>query len=233
MGAESATVRWGPIRGQMASSALFPLAVPATRDRVAPTDSQTARLAEGLRRAERSAFEAVYERELPYVMALLTRGFSYRSAGVLQRVSGLPSAFDAEDLCQEAFRRFFERCRDGGYDVERPVRPYLTRIVVNLAFKKFARERREAPLDDLELAGPTVPDRLEQAECAALLDEFRESLNERQQAVFHGYFQAREGSQAEVAAGLGLSRDQVARTVLTIREKSFTFFRKRGWFDEP
>ncbi len=71
----------------------------------------------------------------------------------------------------------------------------------------------------------------ERAEQSALLKEFQGTLSDKERQVMQACFQAKK-PQREVGEEMGLSRDQIARTVIKIKSKARAFFSKRGWFDE-
>jgi RNA polymerase sigma factor (sigma-70 family) len=171
----------------------------------------------------------VYRAHVGDVLRVLRRGFAYR-VGTETRVARIESAFDAEEICQEAFAAFFAHVRDGRFDPSRPVRPYLVRIAVNLALKRLGRGGREVPM--VEPPEPAVPARApEDAERARLLAEFQAALPPLERDVFVGWFDD-DVSQAAVGESLGLSRDQVGRAIARIRASALRFFGARGWFDD-
>jgi RNA polymerase sigma-70 factor, ECF subfamily len=63
------------------------------------------------------------------------------------------NAADADDLAQETFVRAWQAL--GRFRVGEPMRPWLTRITVNLAYSLFRRRKRrpETPIEPLEEAG--------------------------------------------------------------------------------
>lgn len=188
---------------------------------------------DALRRGEPAAYEAVYRTHLEDVMCMLQRGFVY-TAGNERRFFKVASAFDREELCQEAFCEFFRQCQRGKFDPTRPIRPYLRRIVINLALHDTRRLYREVPmarpLDGI--AGYTPPDALERREVVALMQAFQAELSTEDRALSTLYFEERS-SQRIVGETLGLSRDQVYRKIQKIRSSALAFLRKRGWLDEP
>ncbi len=110
--------------------------------------------------------------------------------GLCYRMTG--SAADAEDLVQETFSRALERPPADG---EAPLRPWLTRVAVNLCIDALRKRKREryfgpwlpAPVDtaalveDLEPSPEARFDRLESASVAFLLA--LEALDPKQRAV--------------------------------------------------
>lgn len=188
---------------------------------------------DALRRGDPATFEAIYKEHLEVVMRMLQLGFSYYAGGE-RRFFRVASAFDREELCQEAFCVFFQQCQRGIFDASRPIRPYLRRIVVNLAMGNARRLYREVtlaePLDDADAYTP--PDPLERSEVVGLMREFRAELPEEELAVVKLYFEGKR-SQKAVGADLGLSRDQVYRRIGRIRAAALKFLKQRGWLDDP
>lgn len=175
----------------------------------------------------------MYDAHLADVLSLLHKGFVYSAKGE-QRFFRVASAFDREELCQEAFCEFFRQCQRGKFDTSRPITPYLRRIVINLALRNAGRFYREdlraEPVDDAE--GFEPPDDLERQEVAALMREFRAGLPEEDRELIDLYAQEIR-SQRAVGEKLGLSRDQVYRRLSRIRESAMRFLRRKGWLDEP
>lgn len=172
---------------------------------------------------------ALYAEHVDFVVHLLSGGFGYRVDGEARftRVSG---AFDLEDLTQEAFVQFFAQIDKGNFDATRPVRPYLGRIATNLALRRFRYTGRELPFEDLEIP-VTSGDCVEDEQCRALVERFRGVLSGREREVLAAYYETEGATQQSAGASLGLSRDQVARAVTSIRKKAVRFFEERGWFE--
>lgn len=193
----------------------------------------TQRDLDALRRGDPEACEAIYREHLADVLRLLHRGFVYHAAGQ-QRFFQVASAFDREELCQEAFCEFFRQCQAGRFDTRRPVRPYLRRIVINLALQNVRRLYREIsraePADAVE--GFEPPDTLEQQEIVALMTDFRAALPAQDRALLKLYVEEKR-SQRVVGERLGMSRDQVYRRLMRIRERAATFLKTKGWLDDP
>ena len=165
----------------------------------------------------RSALDVVevYEAHAPSVLRFL-----------LGRVG---SAFDAEDLCQETFQVFVRKVDDGSFDPSRPPRPFLLGIAKNLALKRMGKVGREEPIEEEHLGEESAIDP-ESTERARWARELYASFEEGERQVATGYFV--EGlSQQSLGEELGMSRDQVYRTIVRVRKKAVDFFRERGWWD--
>lgn len=126
--------------------------------------------------------------------------------------------------------------RNGRFGRTRPVRPYLMRIATNLALRRARLAAREVPTEVVLLEGRPVeggaaPDPLVDAERDALVRDFVGQLDTGERAVLRLTFEAGE-SQAAAAGALGLSRDQVYRTMVRIRTAALRFFRERGHLDD-
>jgi RNA polymerase sigma factor (sigma-70 family) len=139
------------------------------------------------------------------------------------------SAFDAEEIAHDAFSAFFKQCLSGGFDFERPVRPYLLRIASNSALRRGRKGAREVLLDVLPPNDATVEPR--DAELKDLLATCYADLSQQDQAVFDACF-VEELSQAKAGAKLDRSRDQVYRSLTRIRQRALRFFKKKGWLDD-
>ena len=84
-------------------------------------------------RFERCVF--AFEQEFNYLHAVLRRN------GV--------AAADIEDLVQEVFVVLWRRWKD--FQTDRPLRPWLAGIAVNLAWRSVARQRREVPDGEMDV----------------------------------------------------------------------------------
>lgn len=108
-----------------------------------------------------SALERAFEDDRRYVW-----GLSYRMTG---------SAADADDIVQETFARALEHRPDES----RPLRPWLTRVALNLARDQLRRRKRRGydgpwlptPLHDEELTEIDLPDDAPSAEARYELHE--------------------------------------------------------------
>jgi RNA polymerase sigma factor (sigma-70 family) len=181
---------------------------------------------------DRSEYEAIYRRHVGYVLTVLQGGFSFTTAAGERSFFRVESTFDAEELCQEVFSQFFRQYAARTFDRSRPIEPYIRGIAVNLALKSGRRRGREVLMDQPEPGSVEVRDRLEDAECERLMAEFRAGLNDTERSVIDGYAEEPRPSQAELGARVGLSRDQVYRTLTAVRRRALEFFRSKGWRDE-
>lgn len=125
-------------------------AAPATE---AKPDDDEAQLLRRARWGDEQAFASLYERHAPAVYGLALRLTGQRAA--------------AEDLTQEAFLRMVGFI--GGLRTDRPLRPWLKRVVANAAVDRFRQQRRwsDAPAEDAWPAPGPGPD--DTAEADALL----------------------------------------------------------------
>jgi RNA polymerase sigma factor (sigma-70 family) len=181
--------------------------------------------------------DALYPEHAAAVLRALRAGVSYRTADGGRHVYRVESAFEAEDVCHEAMAVVLRQIGSGAFQIDRPVRPYLLRIAAHLALRRARRAHREvlfgdAAGDTLEAGSPPSADPAVAAERDALVRAFRDELAEPERAVLALTFEAGE-SQARAAEQLGLSRDQVYRTMTRIRAAAVRFFRERGLLDDP
>lgn len=173
------------------------------------------------------------------VVRVLRAGFAWRKQtdqGVQHAIHRVDSVFEAEDVCHEAIAIVLRQMRNGRFDRSRPVRPYLMRIATNLALRRARLAAREVPTETGLLEGRPAeigpaPDPLVDAERDALVRDFVGLLDTGERAVLRLTFEAGE-SQAAAAGVLGLSRDQVYRTMVRIRTAALRFFRERGHLDD-
>lgn len=151
----------------------------------------------------RRGLEAAFRQERPFLRALL-----YRMTGV---------GADADDLLQDTFQRAFERPPT---DLSRPLRPWLTKVAINLARDHLRRRRRQAyvgpwlPGIDPEAASTVLAasaryDQRESASLAFLLAVERLRPTARAVVVLRDVCDA---SVEETAQLLGISADNVRTT---------------------
>ena len=165
---------------------------PAAGEAAAPGDAALgARVADG----DQRAFALLVTRHLGAV------------SGIARRMLGDDS--EAEDVAQEAFLRLWRL--GGGLSIdEAGVRPWLRRVVSNLAIDRIRARRRIEVTDDVpEVAvSPGQLAALEGEEAAARIDRALQALPERQRlalTLFHF-----EGlSQREVGESMGVSDEAV------------------------
>lgn len=114
---------------------------------------------------------------------------------------------DAEDVVQDALIRALERLDQ--LDRSRPFRPWLLRIVVNVALnhRRARGIRATRPIPDATAAGDALPDRAaEDAELRARLQDALDALPERQRTIvqlvdLEGLTSAEVGDVVELSPG--------------------------------
>jgi RNA polymerase sigma-70 factor (ECF subfamily) len=139
---------------------------------------------------------------------------------VLRRL-GL-SAADAEDGTQEVFLVVKARLRD--YQERGTARAWLFAICQNVARAHRNKNKRTQPTADVEARDDARdPERaLQQAQAAALIDQFLSSLSEPQATVFH--LSEIEGVSApELAAALGVGVNTVYARLRLARKRFEAF----------
>lgn len=171
-------------------------------------------------------FDTVYRTHVAEVLRYLRRGFSFRKGDGSRGVFRVHDAFEAEDVCHEAFSRFFRQCQRGAFDTERRVLPYLLRIAANVALSRGRKASREVLCEPQDI-GITLP---VDNEPAYLLAKFRAELAPDDEAVLQACL---EEGLTQKAAGerLGVSRDRIYRSLARIRRSALKFFGAKGWFD--
>lgn len=164
------------------------------------------------------AFRQLYERHGPEVYRLLLRLLGERPA--------------AEDALQETFLRLHRGLR--GFDLGRPLRPYVLGIARHVAVETLRRRhRKEAPMGKLDptSAGALVPERVARDERARLVHEALAALDPEHRSVLvlrhaHGL------SQGQVAEALECTERTVRnrlRAAATLFEREL---RRRGVLGE-
>lgn len=173
-------------------------------------------------------FDAIYRALGPVVLRHLQAGFGFTRQDGTRGWFRVRSAFDAEEIAHDAFSAFFKQCLNGGFDTSRPVKPYLLRIASNAALRRSKRGAREVLVE--ETPPPDTFAEPRDDELKTLISTCYDALETDDQAVFDACF-VEELSQAKAGKKLGLSRDQVFRSLVRIRRSVRGFFAERGWFD--
>lgn len=179
-----------------------------------------------------AALDALYREHAPEIIRLLRFGFTVTNRDGRSIRAQIPDMFDAEELCHEVFSAFFKQHQSGQFDRSRPVGPYIRRIAMNLALKRLRRAGREVLTEVETLEAVAAPARDDDRELRQLVRMFKGQLDPRAQQVVVEYFEHGH-SQEAVAQTLGLSRDQVYRSIVKIRRAALAYFKESGWFDEP
>ena len=174
------------------------------------------------------AWETTYRRYAAALQRRLERGLAYKSRRGVVRHVWAPSESEAEDLCHQAFCELYNQWSQGRYDTSRPVWPYLSRIASNLTMRQLAKNNREYPTaEPMPTRGtsstPSPFEDLAHSECRRRMGEFSQRLTSRERKVLQSY-DATPRSQAQVAREVGLSRDQVYRTLVSVRKRAAKFF---------
>jgi len=132
---------------------------------------------------------------------------------------------EAEDVAQEAFVRAYRSLRR--FDVRRPFRPWLLRIVTNLAINSLrSRRRREAMAVRVERDAPPgaaadLAEHAAQAEEARRVWEAVAALRpEEQTLVYLRYFLGVSEAEAAAAIGrpLGTAKSRLHRALRRLRD---------------
>ncbi|MEM1025222.1 MAG: sigma-70 family RNA polymerase sigma factor [Myxococcota bacterium] len=173
--------------------------------------------------------DGFYRSHLPYVLAVLTRGFRVQARDGKLGFHRVSDPTEAEDLTQETFAAFFHQVENGNFERGRPPTPYLRRIATNLALRRAGRRAREVPLDQGPEPANLPPSSVEDLELKDLMRSFREGLPEREKALLECLGTEELRSQAAMGERLGLSRDQVYRSLVSLRKRATVFFREKGW----
>mgnify|MGYP001088329345 CR=1 FL=1 len=173
--------------------------------------------------------EGFYRSHLPYVLTVLTKGFRVQHQDGSSGFHRVTDMIEAEDLTQDTFAAFFRQVENGNFDRSRPATPYLRRIAVNLALRRAGRRAREVPLDDVNEPSVAPSDGAETRELQGLMTTFRGSLPEREREVFDCLRSDDLRSQAALGDRIGLSRDQVYRSLVSLRKRAAIYFSERGW----
>lgn len=193
----------------------------------------------GFREGSRDALHEVYRRHADEVARQLRYGFSFTSAGRAHRFVGYRSAFDLHDALHETFRRAFEPRARARYDGIRPYGPYLKAIARNVVLRTFRSREVLFPImgDDHDASVPTeiiadadapsAEQLVARGEIRELVQTFLQALEEGERTLLRLRFV--EGrSQRDVAARLGLGRQQVRSREASLRRRLIRHLQRHG-----
>lgn len=184
-------------------------------------------------RDEDLAFRALYDAVAPELYGRLHRGFGYTVRGGERRFLRVHSRFVRDEVVQETFTRYLEQRARGTFDAQREAAPYIHRIGYFTALRYAGRLSREIPVEEVTFDedASTVEDAAEQLlrkERAEQVQAAVGTLEEKDRRVYELTYS--EGlSQSSVASELGLSRDQVYRTLVGIRSRVLEHIKGLGW----
>lgn len=201
---------------------------------------------------DRDALATVFSFYAPRVVEMLGRGFSFDAGGERVRFSGYTRRFELEDVLQDVFRRAFAERARLAYDGLRPYGAYLATIARNLVIDSYTARKRElacfviddstdttsddwASSDDPfaeHTPAPTGrPERdLMSAELRGLVQTFKGSLGEREQAIFVLRFDEALSHNA-IAERTGFSVSQVKTTESKLRAALLRHLKGHGYLE--
>jgi RNA polymerase sigma factor (sigma-70 family) len=204
-----------------------------------PVFENNRELLEGFKRGDRGALTAVYERYVDEVAALIRRGFTMESHGLLH-IAGARDADAEHDLIQKTFINAFSERARMSYDGLRPYRPYLLRITKNLMIDRLRAKGRMVEVDqqgggidglleaNAELHSDQEPEHdLHWKELLRATSEFLGELNPESRQFVQLRFEE-ELSQDQVAERVGCSRRRVRTLEKWVQKGLQVHLGKRG-----
>lgn len=182
-----------------------------------------------------AALEEVYVHYAPGLARSLRAGFSFDRQGQRGRFPGYGLPLELADALQETFTRAFSESTRRAYDGLNPFGAWLMGIAHNLVVDHLRRRQTaDATLQTLSASGEwhgttPAPDlAAEENEAGRLLAAFRSTLEAREFALFQARYEARL-TQEETADSLGLTRIQVRRAELKLRQKLLDHLKRNGF----
>ncbi len=161
---------------------------------------------EGLLLNDRSTQKVFFKHFYGYVMSIALRYSKSKE--------------DADEICSDAFLKIFNRIHQ--YNQQFPLKPWISRIVVNTAIDKYRKDLSKIKLEPLELAADISA---EPQNWTSKLDEGRQiitaihTLPERYRLVFNlyvfeGYGHNEIAQKLEIAVGTSKSCLARARSII-------------------
>jgi len=192
-------------------------------------------LLDGFRRGDRQALGEVYREYVRPLSVMISKGFTFDSAGQARRFAGYRDPYLVENLLQETFARAFAPAARQAYDGLRPYRNYLFTIARNLVIDSLRGGSLElVPGDPDQAQAEDRPadaiDGIAAAELQRHCEAFVASLDPAERALFELRFHA--GESVEVSARrLRISEHQVKRRERVLKKRFFLRMKEHGYFE--
>lgn len=191
------------------------------------------------RQGQPAALEEVYVHYSPGLARSLRAGFVFEMHGQRGQFGGYGLPLELADALQETFTRAFAEQTRLAYDGLNPFGAWLMGIAHNLVVDHIRRRQTgDAALQTLSASGewqvnctPAPDVAAEENEAGRLLATFRSTLEARDHALFAARYETRL-TQEETARSLGLTRIQVRRAELKLRQKLLEHLKRNGFLQE-
>ncbi len=185
------------------------------------------------RAGDPSTLGEVYSQYATGLARSLAEGITIMVDGAAHRFKGAASAFDLDDIVQEAFIRAFNESARNAYDGLRAFHPWLVTIARNLLVDRFRQGTRTAALfASMELTDEPVDenpeDQLAQAQLKRAYADFVASLDEQSRILIRMRFEQND-TRRTVTEATGLSAMQVRSREAQLRKRFFQVLLALGY----
>ncbi len=200
-------------------------------------------LLEAFKRGERSAMATVYREYAKGLFVMLSKGFVIKTKADHYHFTGYKETHKLEGAVQDVFVRAFSESARTAYDGLRPYKNYLYTIARNRVIDSFRKGSREfvaideLPLEEEEGAldnrfqTPKSPEETTVwKQLKTQVDQFIESLNADEQALFQVRFLSEQSVEA-TAKQLNITEYQVKRDEKRLKKRFFYWMKKGGYFE--
>ncbi len=185
---------------------------------------------------ETAALQELYMHYAPGLARVLRAGFAEPGKPRLP-YGGLP--LELADAVQETFARAFSEQNRRAYDGLSPFGAWLTGIAHHLAVDHFRKRQTADALlqsrvtaDEMAASPVLGPDvAAEENEAGRLLTIFRAALEAGERELFEARYEARL-TQQQAADSLGLTRIQVRRAELKLRQRLLEHLKRNGFLED-
>lgn len=186
-----------------------------------------------------AALHEVYVHYAPGLARSLRAGFALDMQGRGGQFPGYGLPLELADALQETFTRAFAESTRLAYDGLNPFGAWLMGIAHNMVVDHLRRRQTaDAALQTLSECGewqvnctPAPDIAAEENEAGRLLEAFRSTLEARDHALFAARYERRL-TQEEAARSLGLTRIQVRRAELKLRQKLLEHLKCNGFLQQ-
>lgn len=168
----------------------------------------------GCRKRRRESQKKLYKMFYAYGMSITLRYAESRN--------------EAAEILNDAFMKVFKNIKS--YDLERPFKPWLRRIIINTAINNYHRNKDHRQMDDVDVAGQNLS-REEQIISGISYDEIIEMVQQLTPAyrtvfnlyVIEGFKHKEIAEMLDIAEGTSKSNlSKAKKNLQAILEKNFT-----------
>lgn len=189
------------------------------------------------RRGDDNTLALVFDAYAGPLAASVRAGIPFMADGQRLRIGHDLLEQEVEMIVQETFVRAFSEKARGSFDGVRPYRTWLFAIARNLLID-LARHRIRGPkiapiaeIDDFIEEARTPEEAAQDAQLAALVNEFTQGLGEPEKSIYRLRYEENKSAR-ETGVALSMSEIQVRRRDAKLRDRLLGFLRQHGFLTD-